>query len=122
MFEARANASVEKPSDQSARVKTSQQPHAYGAILPLTDLPAQGELLLRIRAEVEQGPVGLGVLTKDASNFIDRTSVVDPRSVEVFLKVPDSANVSSLVLQTWDRGGPAKVTIKERTTMVPGTR
>jgi hypothetical protein len=102
-----------------AGVRTPAQPWAYGARFPLQRSDVEGPLFIRIRASVQGGPVGIGILNQDGSDFLSRISVVASEDTTVNLSVPKAELLGDLVIQSWDRGRSGDVTVNGITVLKP---
>jgi hypothetical protein len=92
-------------------VRTPAQPFANGAqFSPRVD-DLVGPLWIRIRADVQSWPIGIGILNHRGDKFLLRTSVYTPGVATIDLRVIYPQLVGNLVVQSWDQGKPADVII-----------
>ena len=111
--------------DGSVRIVTPPLAWAYAANMPLPARPrgdgGPPSGAVRIRAEVTNGTVGIGVLTSDGKRFVDRRLVTPSgKVVEVFLHLPQLSLAGELVVQTWDLATSATVRVESATLIVRG--
>jgi hypothetical protein len=100
-----------------SRIVTPPQPWAYGLQIPLTVQDLQGPLWIRIRIKVSSGPVGVGILNHEGSEFLSRIPVSAGGETAVMLGVPKIQQIGDLVIQSWEQGYAADVTIGEITVL-----
>jgi hypothetical protein len=98
-------------------IETSGVPWEYAAVFsvrPSRDIPEAAKRSLRIRAVVEAGPAGIGLLNADQSAFVQAKRVlpaIEPQTV--WLAIDDPAAAGPLVVHTWDTPERARVRIDE---------
>jgi hypothetical protein len=98
-------------------IETSAVPWEYAAVLsvrPRRDIPEGAQRSLRIRAVVEAGPAGIGLLNAERSAFVQARRLlpaIDPQTV--WLALDDVATAGPLVIHTWDTPEPARVRIDD---------
>lgn len=102
--------------DGGIEVATAATPWAYAAVLPLPTraLSADGARrgYVRIRVEVEGGPIGFGVVNQDKTQFLDRRALIDSNGVvDVFLTILRISHAADVIVQTWERAasGTARI-------------
>ncbi len=106
-----------------SRVVTPAQAWAYGAQFPLQIQDLKGPLWIRIQADVRRGPIGIGILNQQGSDFISRSPVFSSGHTTVTLPVPMPQQAGDLVIETWAEDRPADITVdvitvlKERSAM-----
>ena len=100
-------------------VRTPAQPWEYGARFQPAREKLEGPLWIRVRADVRNGPVGVGILNRVATNFISRRLVTDPGPVTIDFHIVDPELAGDLVVESWDKGKPADVTISDITVLRP---
>jgi hypothetical protein len=82
------------------------------AVQPRREIPADAQRSLRLRVQVDDAPVGIGLLNADRSAFIQSRRLlpaIDPETV--WLTIDDPAKAGPLVIHTWDepRSGRARI-------------
>ena len=95
-------------SELPAAVVTPAQRFAYASVVPLSDELSEhrGPGYVRVRLTVEDGVVGVGVLTKDERGWIEKRVLTRPfKKRDVFLSVPDLSEAGPLVFLN---GGAAR--------------
>lgn len=102
-----------------AKVSTPAQPWAYGAQFPLRKKDLTGPLLIRVRADVRSGPIGVGILNRDGNDFLSRTLVAAAGDATVTLRVAKSVQIGDLVIQSWADGLPGDTTVVSITVLTP---
>ena len=105
--------------DFLAEVNTPAHPWAYGARFPLQEPNLEGPLLVRVRAFVQRGPVGIGILNQDGSDFLSRVPVLTSGDATVMLSVPNPRQIGDLVIESWDRGKPGELRVETITVLKP---
>lgn len=89
-------------------------PWTYGAVLPFDaeQLSPGRPFVLRIRAIVSAGKVGLGVLNRKQTGVVDRTYLLPSSTPStVTLTVPDPGNAGPLLVQNYDDAITGDLTI-----------
>ncbi len=115
----------EVPSSQSfamklpSRIVTPAQSWAYGAQFQLQIQDLKGPLWIRIQADVHGGPIGIGILNQQGSEFIARSPVFASGRTTVTLPVPKPQQAGDLVIETWAEGKPGDVTVDAVTVLKP---
>jgi hypothetical protein len=79
----------------------------------------KGPIFVRVRADVHEGPVGIGILKSDGRDFLSRKFVAARGSIVVTLPVGNPALIGSLVVQSGDEDKAADVTIDAITVLQP---
>ena len=93
------------------RIRTPSQPFTNGVqFSPHVDALA-GPLWIRVRADVHSGPIGIGILNHRGDEFLLRTAVSTSGVATIDLRLIYRRLVGNLVVQSWDQGKPADVTI-----------
>jgi organic radical activating enzyme len=102
------------------RIVTPTGRWAYAAFLPLK-IPADtaGQLWVRIRATVQQGEAGFGVLNRGGTAFQDRAfAAAREEDYKIFLKISQAADAESVVIENSTPGGePAEILLREVTVL-----
>ena len=97
-------------------VRTEPTPWGYAATFvwrPMSAVPADRQVFMRVRLRVDGGTIGIGVLDRAGSVFIERKAVAPGDApVDVVLRVGDPACAGLLVVQTWAAPDPALVQIE----------
>lgn len=106
--------SVELPSS----IVTPAQPWSYAAQFPLQIQDLKGPLWIHIRANVHGGPIGIGILSQDGSDFLSR-AVVAAGETTVSLRVSEPGESGDLVIESWEQGVPADVRVDAITVFEP---
>lgn len=101
------------------RVRTPAQPWTYAVLFPPQMKDLKGPLLIRVRISVHGGPIGIGILNRQGSDFVFRTSVVASDDTTVTLRLPKAQPIGDLVIQTWEEGAPADVRVDAITVLGP---
>jgi hypothetical protein len=105
-----------------AGVSTPAVAWGYGAQFPLQIQDLKGPLWIRVRASVQRGAVGIGVLNREGSDFLARTSVpAGSGDNTITLQVSKPEQIGDLVIQTWDQGKPSEVRIDDITVIKPNS-
>ena len=102
-------------------VRTPAEPWAYGAQFPLKTRGLKGPLWVCVEATIRSGPVGIGILKQDGSDFLARTAVQTPGEIMVTLRVPISESIGDLVIQSWDKDVSGDLRIESITVIEPNT-
>ncbi len=98
-------------------IETSAVPWAYASVMavrPRREVPAGARRSLRLRIQVDQAPIGVGLLNRDRSAFLQSRRLLpalDPETV--WLAIDDPAVAGPLVVHTWDEPTPGRVRIDE---------
>lgn len=100
-------------------VSTPDEPWAYGAWFRLSVPHPTGPIWLRVLMDVDSGPVGVGILNHDEEDFLSRQAVTQQGAVTVNLHVLHPELMGHLVVQSWEKGKSAKVTIKDIVILKP---
>jgi hypothetical protein len=86
----------------SARVASAAQPWYYAAVLPIPQAVKRehpGRAYVRVRLQVEEGQLGVGVTLPDGNTFIERKFYFDsPRIWDVYLTVPALKDAKQIVV------------------------
>jgi hypothetical protein len=98
-------------------VETPAQPWAYGAQFLPTAHDLAGPVWVRVHVKVSAGPIGIGVLNIDGTDFLSRVSIVRQGDNRVTLPVAKGEQIGSLVVQTWDTPTPGNVIVKAITVL-----
>ena len=97
------------------RVATSSTIWAFAARLPIKPQLLEAEATggyVRLTVQVENGAVGVGLLSQNGRDFVSRQPVIAADGeLEIFLKFTDLSDVDSIVIQTWDRPIAAQVIV-----------
>jgi glycosyltransferase involved in cell wall biosynthesis len=101
------------------RVTTPAQPWTYAVLFPPQMKDLKGPLLIRVRVSVNGGPIGIGILNRQGSDFVCRTSVVASDDTTVTLRLPKAQPIGDLVIQTCEEGNPAAVRVDAITVLGP---
>jgi hypothetical protein len=99
-----------------ATVVAKAQPWSFAsawAWRPLEDVPRNVETWLRVRMQVEDGSVGVGLLAANGTDFTVRRAVAPGEAVDVQMPVADLANRGQLVVTTWAAPRPARVRVDD---------
>ena len=100
-------------------IETSSVPWAYASVIavkPRREPPAGVQRSLRLRIQVEEAAVGVGLLNRDRSAFLQSRRLVpevDPQTI--WLSIDDPAMMGPLVVHTWDVPTPGRARIDEIT-------
>ena len=97
-------------------VRTPDQPWAYGAEFQRFKR-VKGPVWIRVRADVRSGPVGIGILDQQGGDFISRELVTQQGAVTVDLYVVRPEISGYLVIQSWNSGKSADITINDITVL-----
>jgi hypothetical protein len=93
-------------SPEGEHVRTPSQPWAYAATIripPRIKGNHFGKAYLRVRLQVENGNLGVGVTTADESTFIDRKFFLkSPRPYDAYLTIPALKDAWELVFCNGD--------------------
>jgi hypothetical protein len=98
-------------------VETPAQPWAYGAQFLPTAHDLTGPVWIRVHAKVSAGPIGIGVLNVDGSDFLSRVSIARQGDSTVTLPVAKGEQIGSLVVQTWDKPTAGNVVVEAITVL-----
>jgi len=101
-------------------IETPPVPWHYAAVMdcePRGTVPAGASPLLRVRLEVSNGPVGLGLLNTDQSKFTDSHRVLpQAREQSVWLSPTRESRVPvRLVFHAWDEPVAGRICIEDVT-------
>jgi len=99
-----------------AHIKTPAQSWGYAAQFPLLNHSLKAPLWVLVHANVTGAPIGVGILNQEGDDFVARTSL-NPGERTATLRVPRSASMGDLIVQSWNQGGPAQVAIESITVM-----
>lgn len=117
VFVHRAPVVVEEVLQFPATVVTTAQPWAYASAWTwraAEALPSGADAWLRLRLRVEDGSVGVGLLSPNGRDFAIRRAVAPTREpIDVLLPVTDPASPGQLVLQTWAVPVAARIRVDE---------
>jgi len=103
-------------------VQTLPIPWSYAAVAPLPaaiqDRLGECRGLAKAHVQVEDGPVGLGILAKGGRSFVSRKMLTPTlEAVDVFLDIPKLSEASDIVVQAWDPARKSRVAISSITIM-----
>lgn len=101
------------------QITTPAEPWGYAAKFQPREENRRGPLWIRVRVDVRSGPVGIGILNRQGDDFLSRKSILAPGTVTIDLRVPYPELVGDLVVQSWEEGEPANVTIDAITVLTP---
>jgi glycosyltransferase involved in cell wall biosynthesis len=101
------------------QVTTPAQPWTYAVLFAPQMKDLKGPLVVRVRVSVHGGPIGIGILNRQGSDFVSRTSVVASDDTTVTLRLPKAQPIGDLVIQTWEEGNPADVRVDAITVLGP---
>ena len=105
--QAQPGSSLSDRGDAKMLVASAQQ-WRYAAIAPLS-LPrgASGRAAVRVRLQVEEGKVGVGVLARDNASQVLAEQGVDMSGAptEIDLELADVSKAGSIVLRSWSLNG-----------------
>jgi hypothetical protein len=108
------------PADALPRmVETPAQPWAYGAQFKTTAHDLAGPVWIRVDVKVSAGPIGIGVLNVDGSDFLSRVPIVQQGDSTVTLSVAKGEQIGSLIVQTWDKPTAGNVVVEGIAVLVP---
>ena len=110
---------VGSPGNDFVRFRTPERPWAYGAVFPVMEQDFIGPIWIRVRVDVQGGPLGVGILAPDGRASLDRTvlSVSGYGTADLLLPKPQA--IGSLIFQSWDEGKPADVRVISITAFRP---
>jgi len=100
-------------------IETSAVPWAYASVIAVRtrrEPPVGVQRSLKLRVQVEEAPVGIGLLSADRSTFLQSRRLlpeIDPQTV--WLAIDDPAISGPLVVHTWDEPKPGRARIDEIT-------
>jgi hypothetical protein len=98
-------------------IQTSTVPWAYASVMavrPRRDVPADAKRSLRLRVQVDEAPVGIGLLNADRSAFVQSKRLLPGIDREtVWLAIDDPAIAGPLVVHTWDEPKSGRARIDE---------
>ncbi len=98
-------------------ITTSTVPWEYAAVisvLPVSQVPFDAQRSLRVRVQVDEAPVGIGLLNADGSAFLQSRQLMpklDPETI--WLAIDDPAQAGALVVHAWDEPRAGRVRIDE---------
>jgi hypothetical protein len=98
-------------------IATSKIPWEYAAVmsvLPVKQIPLDAQRSLRVQVQVDDAPVGVGLLNADRSAFLQSRHLLpalDPETI--WLAIDDPAKAGPLVVHTWDEPRAGRVRIDE---------
>jgi hypothetical protein len=99
-----------------ASIVTAPVPWAYASTFswrPVSEPPPGVPSWVRCRMQVTSGTVGISLLARDESAFVESQVVSSPAAVNVALKVTDVSQRGRLVIHTWDAPEAARVCLEE---------
>ena len=95
------------PRDGSTVLKTPPQQWAYAAnaLFPLPPGTA-GFGIVRVRLQVEEGELGIGVLARDRSGHMlaEQAAEASDAPTDVDIPIADLADAKSIVFRSWNEG------------------
>jgi cephalosporin hydroxylase len=98
-------------------VETSSVPWAYASVMAVRsrrEPPSDAQRSLRLRVQVDEAPVGIGLLSADRSTFLQSRRLLPAIQPEtVWLAIDDPATAGPLVVHTWDEPRSGTVRIDE---------
>jgi hypothetical protein len=98
-------------------IETAPVAWQYAAVMecrPLADIPRETTPLIRMRVEVNEAPVGVGVLNADRSKFTDSRRIsVGSQIEQVYMPVVRQSAPVALVVHTWDEPRPGRIRIDD---------
>ena len=80
---------------------------------PESALPAGVQPWMRVQLQVEGGPVGVSLLSRDEKVFVESKIVAPGKSTSVLLAVGDPSEAGRLVIHTWGEPVAARVTLED---------
>jgi hypothetical protein len=87
-------------------IETAPVAWQYAAVMecrPLAEVPGDVTPLIRLRVEVSNGAVGVGLLNADRSKFTESRRILPAGRVEhVFMPVHEPSRTPTLVVHAWD--------------------
>jgi hypothetical protein len=98
-------------------IETSSVPWAYASVIAVRarrEPPAGVQRSLRLRIQVDEAAVGIGLLNQDRSAFLQSRRLlpeIDPQTI--WLGIDDPATMGPLVVHTWDEPRPGRARIDE---------
>jgi hypothetical protein len=101
-------------------IETAPVPWQYAAVMecePSGTVPAGASPVLRVRVEVSNGPVGVGILNTDQSKFTDSRRVLPAAGQQsIFLSITRESRVPlTLVFHAWDEPVAGRVCVENLT-------
>ncbi len=99
------------------RLRTAPQPSRYAAVIYWTlpaDPPPGAPVWLRLRIHVQDGLVGVGLLNKSGSVFLEKRLAAPTDGPEpLYLPLGSLADIGGVVVYTWAQPESARVEISE---------
>jgi hypothetical protein len=98
-------------------IETGTVPWAYASVMavrPRREVPASAQRSLRIRIQVDEAPIGVGLLNADRSVFLHSRRLLPAIApATLWLPIDDPATAGPLVIHAWDEPKSGRVRIDE---------